>query len=76
MDERFAKEEFRDDACVAISAFCSVFLSVMKSNMPAVSSLHPSLLFSPAYPELESGICECIAGWNRRCALCGDGLGV
>jgi hypothetical protein len=58
MDERFAKEEFRDDACVAISGFCSVFLSVTKSNMPAVSSLHSSSsssVSSPAYPEPESG---------------------
>jgi hypothetical protein len=60
MDERFAKEESRDDACVAISAFCSVFLSVTKSNMPAVSLLHSSSsssVSSPAYPELESGSC-------------------
>jgi hypothetical protein len=58
MDERFAKEEFRDDACVAMSAFCSVFLSVTKSNMPAVSSLHSSSsssVSSPAYPKPESG---------------------
>jgi hypothetical protein len=58
MNERFAKEESRDDACVAISAFCSVFLSVTKSNMPAVSSLHSSSsssVSSPAYSEPESG---------------------
>jgi hypothetical protein len=58
MDERFAKEEFRDDACVAISAFCSVFLSVTKSNMPAISSPHSSSsssVSSLAYSEPESG---------------------
>jgi hypothetical protein len=59
MDKRFAKEESRDDACVAISAFCSAFLSVTKSYMPAVSSLHSSSSSSvssrAAYSEPESG---------------------
>jgi hypothetical protein len=39
-------------------AFCSVFLSVMKSNMPTVSLLHSSSsssVSSPAYSEPESG---------------------
>jgi hypothetical protein len=58
MDEKFAKEEFRDDACVTISAFCSVFLSATKSNMPTVSSLRSpssSSISSLAYPEPEAG---------------------
>jgi hypothetical protein len=39
-------------------AFCSVFLLVTKSNMPAVSLLHSSSsssVSSPAYSEPESG---------------------
>jgi hypothetical protein len=58
MNERFAKEEFRDDACVATSAFCSMFLSVTKSKMPTILSLHSSpssSVSSPAYSEPDSG---------------------